>query len=140
MRKRVKACRRPYQRTKSNKVLRERRKQKYVEVKRTYQALIKKEMFNSWKEYSNVTASTNPWSQVYKLAVGKSRANGIMTTLRKTDGLETSSIKETMKVIIEYHFSEDREEVETQHHKNIRKYIEAPIKRPRLSCKLVQPK
>ena len=49
-----------------------------------------------------------------------------MTTLRKPGGLETSSIQETMKVMLEYHFPEDREE-ETHHHKNIRKSIEEPI-------------
>ena len=47
-----------------------------------YQAGIKTEKFNSWKEYCNVAASTNPWSQVYKLAAGKTRAKSTMTTLR----------------------------------------------------------
>jgi hypothetical protein len=32
-----------------------------------------------------------------------------------------------MEVMLEYHFTEDREEEETQHHKNIRKTIEEPI-------------
>ena len=30
----------------------------------------KNEKLNSWKEYCNVTASTIPWSQIYKLAAG----------------------------------------------------------------------
>jgi hypothetical protein len=60
MRKRVNACRRLYQRTRNDEVLREIRKQKYVEAKRTYQVGIKKEKCNSWKEYCNVAASTNP--------------------------------------------------------------------------------
>jgi hypothetical protein len=58
------------------------------------QAEIKKEKFNSWKEYCNVAASTNPWSQVHKLTAGKTPANSIMTTLRKPDGSETSNIQE----------------------------------------------
>ena len=65
-------------------------------------------------------------SQVYKLAAGKTRANSIMTTLRKPDGSETTSIQDTVKVMLEYPFAEDREE-ETLHHKNIRKYIEEPL-------------
>jgi low affinity Fe/Cu permease len=73
MRKRVNAFIRLHQRTKNDEVLRESRKQKYVEAKRQYQAEIKKEKGNSWKEYCNVAASTNPWSQVYKLAAGKTR-------------------------------------------------------------------
>jgi tRNA(Ile)-lysidine synthase TilS/MesJ len=42
------------------------------------------------------------------------------------DGSETSSIKETMEIKLECHFSEDSEEGEIQHHKNVRKYIEEP--------------
>ena len=85
------------------------------------------EKLNSWKEFCNVEASINPWSQVYKLAAGKTRANSIMTTLRKPDGSETTSIQDTMKVMLEYLFAEDREDEETLHHKNIRKYIEEPL-------------
>lgn len=88
---------------------------------------IRKEKFNSWREYSNVTASTNPWSQVYKLVTGKTRSNSAMTTLRKPDGSETSNIQETMNVMLDYLITEDREE-DTLHHKNIRKTIEEPIK------------
>ena len=72
-----------------------------------------------------MAASTNPRSQVYKIAAGKTRANSIMTTLRKPDGSETSSIQETMKVMRDYFFTEDREEM--LYHKNIRKTTEEPI-------------
>ena len=109
MRKRLNACRRLYHRTRNDEEQRERRKQKYLEEKRKYQAGMKKEKFNSWTEYSNVAASTNPWSQVYKLAARKTRANSIMTTLNN-----------------DHLFTEDGNE-ETLHHKNIRKAIEEPI-------------
>jgi hypothetical protein len=91
---------------------------------------IKKEKLNSWKEFCNVAASTNPWSQVYKLVACKTRAKSIMTTLRKPDGSETTSTQDTVKVMLDYLFAEDREEEEeeeTLHHKNIRKYIEEPL-------------
>jgi hypothetical protein len=126
MLKRVNACRRLYQRTRNDEEQRERRKQKYVEEKRKYQVEIKKEKFNSCKEYCNVTASTNPWSQVYKLVAGKTCANSIMTRLRKPDGSATSSIQETMNVMLDHLFTGDTEE-DTLHHKNIRKTIEEPI-------------
>ena len=69
-----------------------------------------------------MAASINPWSQVYTLAAGKTRANSTMTTLRKPDGSETSSIQETMKVMLDHLFTED-----TLHHKNIRRTIEETI-------------
>jgi len=70
---------------------------------------------NSWKEYCNVTASTNRWSQVYKLASGKIRTNSIMTTLTKPDESETTCIQETMQVMFDYIFKEDS--VEKNSHK-----------------------
>jgi tRNA(Ile)-lysidine synthase TilS/MesJ len=78
------------------------------------------------KEFCNAATSINPWSQVYKLAAGKTRANSIMTTLRKQDGSETTSIQDTMKIMLDYLFAEVREE-ETLYHKNINKYIEESL-------------
>jgi hypothetical protein len=74
------------------------REQSYIEEKK-YQVENKREKFNSWKEYCNVAASTNPWSQVYKLAAGNTRAKSIKNTLREPDGSETSSIQEPMNVL-----------------------------------------
>ena len=76
MRKKVNANRRLHQRTKSDEVLRERRKATYMENKRIYQAEMKKAKSTPWKEYCNVAASVNPWSQVYKLAAGKKENAG----------------------------------------------------------------
>jgi hypothetical protein len=110
----------------SENQLRESRKHKYLEEKKKCQYEMRKEKFNSWKEYCNVTASSNPWSQVYKLATGKVRSNSIMTTLRKSDGSETSSIPETINIMLDHFITDDREE-ETYYHKNIRKMIKEPI-------------
>jgi len=126
MRKKVNVCRRLFQRTRNDEVVRENRKKKYLQAKRRYQEGIKKEKLNSWKEFCNVAASIKPWSQVYKLAAGKTRANSIMTTLRKQDGSETTSIQDTMKIMLNHFFAEVREE-ETLYHKNISKYIEETL-------------
>ena len=125
MMKKVKANRRLYQRTKNDEVLRERRKATYMEAKRTYQAEIKKAKSTSWKEYCNVAASVNPWSQVYKLAAGKTRECSKMTTIRKPDRTERTSLHETVNVILDYLFTEDTGE--NLHHTNIRKAIEEPV-------------
>jgi hypothetical protein len=91
MRKKVNANRRLYQRSRSDEALRERRKVAYMKAKRTYQAEIKRAKSTSWKEFCNVAASINPWSQIYKLPAGKTRTACIMTAIRKPDGTETSS-------------------------------------------------
>jgi len=124
--KKVNANSRLYQRTKSDEVLRERRKATYMETKRTYQAEIKKAESTSWKEYCNVAASVNPWSQVYIQAAGKTRECGKMTTKWIPDGTETTSLHETANVILDYLFTEDSGE-NNLHHKNIRKATEEPI-------------
>jgi hypothetical protein len=66
-----------------------------------------------------VTASTNPCSQVYKLASGKIRPKSILTTLTKLDGSEATSIQETLEVLLDYHSEEDNAEQNT-HQKNNR--------------------
>ena len=99
MRKKTNALRRLYKRTRNNEELRESRKQKYFEARKKYQFEITKEKFNSWREYYNMTSSSNPWSQVYKLATGKESSYSIMTTLKEPDGTETSSILETMNML-----------------------------------------
>jgi hypothetical protein len=111
----VNANRRLYQRTRSDEALRERWEATYMEAKRKYQAEIKKAKSTSWKEFCNVVASINPWSQVYKLPAGKTRTASIMTTTRKPDGTETSSLHETVNVILDYLFTEDSEEDNSRH-------------------------
>jgi len=125
-RKRINALRRLYHRTRHNEKLRQSMEHKYLEEKKMYQYDIRKEKLNSWKEYCNVAASLNPRSQVYKQATGKVRTNRIMTTLRKPDGIVTSSILETMNTMLDHLITDDGEE-ENQNHKNIRKMIEEPI-------------
>jgi hypothetical protein len=97
-----------------------------METKRIYQADMKKVKSTSWKEYCNVVASVNPWSQVYKLATAKTRESSKLTTVRKPDGTETMSLHGTANVILDYLFTEDSGE-DSLHHKNIRKAIEEPI-------------
>jgi hypothetical protein len=75
MRKRVNALRRKYQRTGNNEELREQCKTQYLEGKARYAAKIKKENISSWKEYCNMTSSTNPWKEVHKLGAGKRKNN-----------------------------------------------------------------
>ena len=85
MRKRLNALRRRYQRTRNIEELRQQRKTQYLEGKAIYAATIKKKQISSWKEYCNMTSSTNPWNEVYKLAAGKRKNNAQLTTLRKPD-------------------------------------------------------
>ena len=101
-------------------------KHKYHEEKKKYQYEIRKEKLNSWKEYCNVAASLNPRSHVFKLATRKARTDSITTSLRTPDGTLTSSVLETVNVMLDQLLTDDAEE-ENQHHRNIRKIIEEPI-------------
>jgi hypothetical protein len=73
MRNRTNALRRRYQRTLNNEELRASRKNKYIKEKKMYQAAIKKEETNSWKQHCTITTPNNPWNEVYKPAAGKTR-------------------------------------------------------------------
>jgi hypothetical protein len=94
--------------------MRENRKHTYFEEKKKYQYEIRRHRFNSWKEYCGMTPSSNPLSEAYKLATGKVQTNSIMTTLKKPDGTETSSILETMNIMLDNLTPDDKEEEETK--------------------------
>jgi hypothetical protein len=81
---------------------------------------------NSWKEYCNVAASVNPWSQVYKIAAGKTKEVNKMTTINRPDGTETTSQQESIKEFLDHLFKEDNGE-EKPNHKSIRKTVQKPI-------------
>jgi len=59
------------QRTLNNEELRENRKNQYTEAKTKYQAAIRKEKTNSWKQDSTVTSPSNPWNEVINMPQGK---------------------------------------------------------------------
>jgi hypothetical protein len=121
------ALRRRYQRTKNNKELKGHRKNIYYEEKANYQATIKKEKIKSWKEYCNLTPSTNPWNAIYKLATNKTKKSQTMTTLKKLDRSLMSNLNETVKVMSDYLILEDDQTDDTNYHKGIRAQSKEPI-------------
>ena len=105
-RKRLNAMRRRFQRT-HNTEIRKSRKNAYHEQKSSYQAAIKREKLKSWKEYCNLTSSTNPWNTVYKLASNKNKKSQTMTTILKPDGSYTSNLNETTQVMLDHPITKD---------------------------------
>jgi hypothetical protein len=61
-------------------------KNQYHEEKSQYQATIKREKINSWKQFCNLTSATNPWNAIYKIALNKAKRRQSLSTLQKTDG------------------------------------------------------
>jgi hypothetical protein len=127
MRKRLNALRLRYQRTRNHEEMREQRKTQYLEGKARYAATIKEEKISSWKEYCNMTSSTNPWNEVYKLAAGKRKNSTQLTTLRKPDGSLTADIRETLKHMLEHFAPEDTENDDTDLHKQARTQAQEPV-------------
>ena len=119
-RKRVLALRRRYERTRNDDNLRHKRKLRYQEGKRHYQAKLQEEKLTSWKEFCSQTAGSNPWNAVYKLASGKLQSKTTLSTLKTQNGTYTLDIVSTMKHMMEYFIPEDNESSNSAHHKFIR--------------------
>jgi len=115
--RRTNALRMRYQRTRNHEVWRKQRKPIYLAEKAKYEATIKREKIQSWKEYCNLTTSSNPWNEEYKLAAGKRRDNTQITTLRKPDGSLTEDLSETLQLLLEHFTPDDKEEDDTELHK-----------------------
>jgi len=90
MRKHTNALRRRFQRTRTNEGLREQRKTRCLEEKARYEATIRREKLRSWKAYSNLTTSSNPWNYTQ------------LTTLRRPDGSLTQDLTETLQLMLEH--------------------------------------
>jgi len=61
----------------------ERRKQ-YNKAKSEYQTAIKTEKTISWKKHCTATSPTNPWTEVYKIAAGKTWTEDNHDNITKT--------------------------------------------------------
>jgi hypothetical protein len=123
------ALRRRYQRTTNNNELRESRKNQYQEEKTKYRATIRREKIKSWKAFCNLTASTNPWNAVYKIAANKAKRTQTFTTLQKPDGTLTTDINETVTYLLDYLITKYEEDNDLDYHKTIRTLTEQPIQR-----------
>jgi hypothetical protein len=84
----------------------------------------------SWKDFCSLTADSNPWGVVYKLASGKLRSKTTWTTLKTQDGTSTKDTVTTMEHMMEYFIPEDSENSDSAHHKQIRREIEDPLDTP----------
>jgi hypothetical protein len=129
MRKRTNALRRLYKRTKNNNNLRESRRNQYTTAKIEYQSAIKREKTISWKKHCTATSPMNPWSEIYKIASGKTRQKTTMTTLQKPDGTHTADMIETLTFLMEQRIPEDNTQEDTDYHRAIRRLAE-PIDTP----------
>ena len=69
----------------NNEELRTRRKKQYIQEKKKYQAAIRREKTNSWKQHCTITTPNNPWNEVYKITAGKMRETLTLTTIRRPD-------------------------------------------------------
>jgi hypothetical protein len=105
------------QKDKINNNLRDQRKTEYYAEKAQNQAKIKNAKIQSWRQYCNITSSTNPWNIVYKSAARKINNSQIMSTLQKNNGLHTEDLRETNQCILEYLIPKDEEAEENDHHK-----------------------
>jgi len=117
IRKRTNALRRRYQRTRKHEGLREQRETIYLTENARYEATIKREKIQSWKEYCNLTTSSNPWNEVYKLAAGKRSYNTQITTLRKPEGSLSEDLREILHLMLEHFTPDDKGEEDTKLHK-----------------------
>ena len=117
MTKHTNALRRRFQRTRTNEYLREQHKTRYLEEKARYEATIRREKLSSWKAYCNLTTTSNPWNEVYKIAAGKVKTNMQLTTLQRPDGSLTQDLTETLQLMLEHFTTENKEDDDTDYHK-----------------------
>lgn len=97
-RKKVRACRRRYQRAKGN--VRKEYKEQYYREHDIYNKMINDAKRESWKVLSN-KLTKNPFNLAYKLARNQIKKKVILRSVTKEDGNNTTSTKETIEYLLE---------------------------------------
>jgi hypothetical protein len=120
LRKKVNAQRRRYQRTRGNIALRDQRKEQYLASKAEYAATIRKERSASWKEFCTLISSTNPWSDIYRLAMGRKKQAVQITTLKKQDGSLTTNLHDTLLHMLQNFTPDDDPNEDNEYHAHLR--------------------
>jgi hypothetical protein len=92
---------------------------KYLESKSTYAATIKREKCNSWKEFCNISTTTNLWGVIYNLATGRGNIRAQITTLNKPDGTQTANTKETLSYMMDTFAPKDSNLDDNAYHKAV---------------------
>jgi len=129
LKKRVNAQRCRYQWTRGNNDLRDQRKTQYLAIKAENAATIRKERSTSWKEFCNVTSTTNAWNEIYRTVMGRKKQAVQITMLRKQDGTLTNNLHETLTHMLKYFTPEDNHNNDTEYHKQLRAQTQVSIDR-----------
>jgi len=120
LRKWVNTQRRRYQWTRGNNNLQDQWKVQYLAIKAEHAATTRKERSTSWKQFCNMTSTTNPWNEKYRIAVGRRKQAIQITTLRKQDGKLTNSLHETLTHMLRNFTPEDNHNNVTAYHRKLR--------------------
>ena len=120
LRKKINTQTRRYQRRKGYNGLRDNRKEQYLTTKAEYVATTRKERLSSCKEYSTMTAASNPCNGISKIADGVRKQTAPITTLRQEDGKLTASLDETLLYMIQDLTPGDNPDNDNATHKQLR--------------------
>jgi hypothetical protein len=69
-------------------------------------------MIQSWKQYCNVTTSSNPWKAVYKPAPGNIKSRSLLSTLKMPDGTVITGTADMVRFMIDSFTPEDNKETQ----------------------------
>ena len=121
LRKQVCCLRHKYQKAKKAKAdNKEEIYERYRTLRNRYKSLIRSTRTNSWRDFVTECGNETPWSIVYRSAVGKATQKKASSSVRRPDGSQTMSMKETLNCLLKTHFPRDSEEDETPLQSEIR--------------------
>ncbi|GFT42480.1 hypothetical protein TNCV_1787451 [Trichonephila clavipes] len=119
-RKRINASRRRFQRCK-NLVVRELYRNNYLEYRNDYNQMLINAKSESWKKFLLTIDAQNVWKKIYTYGVKKDFMKKIeITGVKLPTGETTTSLDETMNVVLQKSFPSDSEENDNNFQKEYR--------------------
>lgn len=126
LRKKARALRRRYQRTRNDENLRQQRRLQYREGNMLYQGKLRQAKLNSWKDFCSRTIESNPWNAVYRLATRKLHNKTTLSTFMTPSGSYTTDLEGTINQVMDHFIPED-DEGSDKAHKVIRERAREPL-------------
>ena len=74
-----------------------------------------------------MTAASNPWNGIYKIAAGRRKQTAPITTLRQQEGKLTANLEETLRYMIQQLSPEDNSDNDNATHKQLQAATQEPI-------------
>ncbi|KAG8312249.1 hypothetical protein J6590_108363 [Homalodisca vitripennis] len=96
----------------------------YVTARTAYVWEIRKEKRNAWQKLLDEDGEKDPWGKAYRIMMERSKKETTLVSMKKEDGSFTTTIEETLRVILQGLLPDDNQDEDTNDQITVRAEME----------------